>query len=78
MPIYEYACRACAHDFEALVFGSERAECPACGAKDVEKRFSAFAVGGNGATRTAPSFGDAGPGACGSCGDPRGPGSCAR
>jgi putative FmdB family regulatory protein len=75
MPIYEYACRACAHDFEALVFGSERAACPSCGTTDVEKRFSAFAT--HGAPR--PGSADAlPPGSCGSCGDPRGPGSCAR
>ncbi len=72
MPIYEYSCRGCGKDFEALLFGSERPVCPACGAKDLEKRFSAFAVGG-----PSTSSGDAAlPGACGSCGDPRGPGAC--
>jgi putative FmdB family regulatory protein len=76
MPIYEYACRACAHGFEALVFGSDRPECPACGTKDIEKRFSAFAVGGSGFARSASSVADTGSGSCGSCGDPRGPGAC--
>ena len=28
MPIYEYACRACRHEFETLVRG---AEAPSCG-----------------------------------------------
>jgi hypothetical protein len=40
---------------------------------DLQKLLSAFAVGAPGAGKgfAAPS-----PGACGSCGDPRGPGSC--
>ena len=71
MPIYEYVCRACGHEFEALVFGSERAACPSCAGSELEKRFSAFAAPAAGA-RELP-----GPGACGTCGDPRGPGACA-
>ena len=30
MPIYEYICKECQHQFEALVFGKEKAECPKC------------------------------------------------
>jgi putative FmdB family regulatory protein len=73
MPIYEYACRSCGAAFEALVYGDERPACPSCAGKDLEKRFSAFAVGG------AASGGSPRrdlPGPCGSCGDPRGPGAC--
>lgn len=75
MPLYEFLCRDCAHPFEAIVASSEAARCPACGGARLDKQFSAFAVGGS-----APAFRTAPPasGACGSCGDPRGPGSCAR
>lgn len=71
MPVYEYDCPACRHAFEALIFGSEKPVCPACGHARPEKRFSTFAV--SGAQPDLPP-----PGACGSCGDPRGPGSCSR
>ena len=69
MPIFEYRCRQCGHDFERIVTGSDTPGCPACHAPTVEKRLSAFAVG-----RTD---GMAASGACGTCGDPRGPGACA-
>ena len=72
MPLYEYVCRRCSKRFEALVFGDEKPECPACGTRELEKQLSTFAVGGEGARDVSPA-----PGACGTCGDPRGPGSCA-
>ena len=40
MPLYEYDCTACRTAFEALVFGAEKATCPKCGSRRVEKRFS--------------------------------------
>jgi putative FmdB family regulatory protein len=70
MPIYEYLCSACGHEFEALVYGSEQAACPACAGIELEKRFSTFAARGE-ASQEAPA-----PGSCGRCGDPRGPGAC--
>ncbi len=71
MPIFEYACKECDHEFEALVFGSDKAECPKCHSKKLTPQLSVFAVSSKGASSSAaPS------GACGSCGDPRGPGSC--
>ena len=72
MPLFEYRCSACGHAFEALVQGSQKPACPSCQSRKLEKLFSAFAVT-SGGRETAPSMG---PGACGSCGDPRGPGSC--
>jgi putative FmdB family regulatory protein len=45
MPIYEYACKACGHSFELLVFKGLEPNCPACRAQEVEKVFSVFAVG---------------------------------
>jgi putative FmdB family regulatory protein len=45
MPIYEYACPACAKRFEKLVrrFG-EPVACPSCASPDVERQLSVFAV----------------------------------
>ena len=44
MPIYEYSCEACDHEFEELVFGSDAdLVCPECGAADVRRMMSAFA-----------------------------------
>ncbi len=40
MPIYEYGCRKCGHEFEELVFSDDVPSCPECGAKDVEKLMS--------------------------------------
>lgn len=73
MPILEYVCRECAHQFEAIVLGSKVPVCPACQSSELQKRFSVFAVGGQSDkfAATAPV------GACGACGDPRGPGACA-
>jgi putative FmdB family regulatory protein len=73
MPIFEYICKECDHPFEALVFGSEKAECPKCRSKKLAPQLSTFAVSSKGSTSNlaAPSAG-----ACGSCGDPRGPGAC--
>ncbi len=76
MPLYEYRCETCDHRFEALVTGGQKPPCAQCGGKKLEKLFSAFAVAsGSGASASAESFGSA-PGGCGTCGDPRGPGSC--
>jgi putative FmdB family regulatory protein len=41
MPIYEYQCKKCGHEFEALVFGSETPTCPTCEGKKVCKLMSA-------------------------------------
>jgi putative FmdB family regulatory protein len=71
MPIYEYTCKDCSHEFEALVYGREKAECPKCQSKRLAPQLSVFAVAGKSGSSV-----DTATGACGSCGDPRGPGSC--
>jgi putative FmdB family regulatory protein len=71
MPIYEYVCRECRHEFETLVTGSRVPSCPACQSQGLDKRHSVFAVSAR-SREAAPSS----PGPCGSCGDPRGAGSC--
>ena len=73
MPIFEYVCKDCGKDFEALVMrakGNSKANCPACEGKKVERKLSVFAVA-SAAPKSPPSSS-----ACGSCGDPRGPGAC--
>lgn len=40
MPIYEYHCTTCGHDFEELVFGDALPTCPACQADATEKLLS--------------------------------------
>ena len=72
MPIFEYVCAACSHSFETIVFGSAVPECPSCHGRDLTKRLSVFAVGGQ---RDSLAAGESS-GPCGTCGDPRGPGSC--
>jgi putative FmdB family regulatory protein len=41
MPIYEYRCENCNHNFECLVFGSEKPVCTSCSSKKVVKLMSA-------------------------------------
>lgn len=72
MPIFEYACRSCEHEFEALVFGDEKASCPKCRSKSLAPKLSVFAVSAKGGSTSSASA----MGPCGSCGDPRGPGAC--
>ena len=40
MPIFEFRCQACGHEFEKLVFWSDEVECPSCHQKKVEKLMS--------------------------------------
>jgi len=68
VPIREYACHACGHEFETLVRSAETPACASCGSTDLEKKLSVFATQ---ATSAASE-----PAACGTCGDPRGPGAC--
>jgi putative FmdB family regulatory protein len=72
MPLFEYECRACGRHFEYLTRAAQVPSCPSCQSDDLQKLLSVFAVGADGGG-TVPR--DA-VGPCGSCGDPRGPGSC--
>ena len=67
MPLYEYVCRKCSHQFEELIFGDNRPSCPACQSKDLDRLLSVVAVG-----KGRP---DLPPGPCGSCCN-RGQGGC--
>lgn len=47
MPIYEYHCKACQRDFEALVWSSNdeaSLSCTHCGSKELERILSLFAT----------------------------------
>ena len=46
MPIFEYSCRACGHQFEFLKLPSRpaAAKCPACQGEDLERLLSGFAM----------------------------------
>jgi putative FmdB family regulatory protein len=40
VPLYDFRCRACGAEFEALVSPSEQPVCPNCGEGDPERLFS--------------------------------------
>ncbi len=44
MPIFEFICSKCQHQFEVLVSNSEKynVHCPDCGANDVQQKLSIF------------------------------------
>lgn len=72
MPIFAFKCQKCSHQFDLLVHTSTIPTCPECQNNKLEKQLTGFAVGGMGG---GMEFSE-GPGSCGSCGDPRGPGAC--
>jgi putative FmdB family regulatory protein len=72
MPLFEYVCRDCQQRFEEFVLGDAQPRCPSCRSPKLQKLLSVFAVG---SSRGATKGSESDP-ACGSCGDPRGPGSC--
>ena len=44
MPIYEYLCRACRHEFEQLLRTGDTPACPKCQGQDLERLLSHLAV----------------------------------
>lgn len=44
MPLYEYRCETCRHEFEALVRNPITPQCPRCGGATLERLLSLFAV----------------------------------
>ncbi|MGE0593149.1 MAG: FmdB family zinc ribbon protein [Vicinamibacterales bacterium] len=75
MPLFEYACSACAHEFEMLVRGDDTPVCPACHGTRLERRMSVFAAHTPGASSGTATERQAATG-CGHCGNPQGPGAC--
>ncbi len=67
MPLFEFSCCKCGHQFEELISLSELEDgglkCPVCKSKRGEKGFSAFAMGpGATAGGSGASGGGCGPG----------------
>lgn len=70
MPIFEFKCQSCGHEFEELVRDAKASvPCPKCSARKAERRLSVFAARQAAPTRAAQSA----PGGCMRCGDPNGP-----
>ena len=66
MPMYEYVCMKCEEHFEELVRGDQVVACPECGAANVARQLSTFAMVGTAGQTGAFSSGT---GCCGgSCG----------
>jgi putative FmdB family regulatory protein len=63
MPIFEYVCKECDHEFEAIVQGAAKARCPKCESRKLEQQISRFGVSGAKASSAGESSGAA---ACGS------------
>jgi putative FmdB family regulatory protein len=55
MPLYDFRCRACGHEFEALVRPQDPAgpQCSACQSTDLERLLATFAVSSQEKTRAA-------------------------
>lgn len=74
MPIFEFRCDKCGHDFEELVSGETRVQCPSCGSDNAQRLMSACARrprSGNNGEYAAPASGGCGScmgGNCASCG----------
>lgn len=70
MPLYEYVCRDCHHDFEALTATSRRdapeTACPTCGAARVARKISLVAhpVVKSGGRAASVDFDCGAPGGC--------------
>ena len=57
MPIYEYVCRQCNHQFELLVRDGDKPACPSCGRRRLSKLLSvpaAHTAGSNQPSCPAP------------------------
>lgn len=67
MPLYEYACQECDHQFETLVLNGEQVECPECHGERLERLLSVPAK---------PRAGQALPMSCRTDLPPCGPGCC--
>jgi putative FmdB family regulatory protein len=54
MPIYEYRCHQCSHEFELLVLRTSPVPaCPSCESLDLEQLLSCFAVDSEGARQAS-------------------------
>jgi putative FmdB family regulatory protein len=65
VPIFEYQCRKCNHQFELLIRGSERPRCPECGGGRLDKLLSVPAAHTSSSGGELPICGAPEPDACG-------------
>ena len=66
MPIYEYRCEPCDHQFEALIrSSSDVARCPKCDSAELAKQFSVPASAQTGSGARSSPLPIASPGGCG-------------
>jgi putative FmdB family regulatory protein len=72
MPLFEYRCADCGHQFEFLARGGAAPVCPKCESRSLEKQLSVFAVGAS----SGPSPKIPADSPCATCGVPGGPGAC--
>ncbi|HUL75533.1 MAG TPA: zinc ribbon domain-containing protein [Vicinamibacterales bacterium] len=42
MPLFDFRCRVCGHEFEALVRPGHPPACPSCRSEDLERQLSTF------------------------------------
>jgi putative FmdB family regulatory protein len=69
VPIYEYRCRGCGHDFETYVHGpSTTVACPTCQSGDITRKLSVFGLKSAGGFMPAPTGGGGGCCGGGGCG----------
>ncbi len=65
MPIYEYRCSGCSHDFERYVPSASTAvTCPACSSRNVKRKLSVVQFRSGGEVMTSMPSGGGG-GCCG-------------
>ncbi len=65
MPLFDFICRACGKEFEALVMGSSKPHCPECQSEDLQKQMSVFARRSGGDSSSSGSSGSGS--GCSSC-----------
>jgi putative FmdB family regulatory protein len=73
MPMFEYRCQSCGHQFEQLTRAGLVPSCPKCQGEQLEKQLSVFAVSVQGGSSAASLPADS---PCASCQVPGGPGAC--
>lgn len=67
MPLYDFRCTGCGRVFELLVRGSDRVECPDCGATTADRLLSAPARSPRGNGGGLPDLDKFGPPPGGGC-----------
>ncbi len=68
MPIYEYSCTSCDHEFEELIMNREQeVNCPNCGADEARKMLSRCRAKLGNTEGLDEAAGSALSGGCGSC-----------